>query len=545
MTFGEFQEYVTERIRDYLPEEYANAEISVNETQKINQSYTALIVKKPDSIVAPSIDLYVFYEMSQQGIFADRIMPDIAQAVQTDPGNIDFEQFMDYDMVKQDLMIRVCDAETNKGLAITAHILITVQGDTMGSTLVNNGLLEQFGITEEQLFADAFANSKEILPPQIMPMPDMMEMLAGYPSKGVPQSFEAQLDNVDFTGEPMVVLTNEQKLNGASVIFYPEVLQTIGEKLNTNFYVLPSSVHEVILVGEGAGMKGKELSALVKQINSAEVSAKDRLSDNAFHYDRDAKLFENASAIKTEIPQIKQLLSTSTVRNATGKDKTKTDMAAGTYAAARVFIKQTIERTKNIMYTSETLCRNCEEYDCPVNRRIRDEEMAKRLNGMKAAFMKAMQAKAASDEPEQEPEGTPAEEKKPKGYKNPPILETYKKIVGRYLKEFHKGEENAIFSKDLEAIYDMSGRDIRRIISALRKDGVPICSDYHKGYYYAEKPSEVTGTLKGLEEHIAGMTDTIARLQMAKQAVPPKICSIRIIITPDEGPDEELMVMVQ
>ena len=159
---------------------------------------------------------------------------------------------------------------------------------------------------------------------------------------------------------------------------------------------------------------------------------------------------------------------------------------------------------ERIIMNTENICRMCKEEDCAVKEQIRRETK---------------------------------QEKKS-------MMDINKIILLRYLKDRHTGEENAVFSRELEYMLDMSGRDIRRVISALRKDGVPICSDYHKGYYYAEKQSEIENTLKGLGEHIEGVSDTIARLTKAKAQMIPKIRSIRIIITPDEGPEQELRILV-
>lgn len=155
-------------------------------------------------------------------------------------------------------------------------------------------------------------------------------------------------------------------------------------------------------------------------------------------------------------------------------------------------------------------CILCEEEDCPVKEQIRCTDKEK-----------------------------PEVKQRKKS-----MMDINKIILSRYLKDRHTGAENAVFSRELEYMLDMSGRDIRRVISALRKDGVPICSDYHKGYYYAEKQSEIEHTLKGLGEHIEGVSDTIARLTKAKAQMIPKIKRIRIIITPDEGPEQEMVVLV-
>ena len=184
------------------------------------------------------------------------------------------------------------------------------------------------------------------------------------------------------------------------------------------------------------------------------------------------------------------------------------------------------------MNTENIICRMCDEDDCPVKEQIRNED-EKRV-------VKKIMETLNNIQTDGNGHGVKAEPKPAKKS----MMDINKIILSRYLKERHTGLDNAVFSRELEYMLDMSGRDIRRIINALRKDGVPICSDYHKGYYYAEKQSEIENTLKGLGGHIDGVSDTIARLARMKAGMMPKIKSIRIIITPDEGPDQEMMVLV-
>ena len=198
---------------------------------------------------------------------------------------------------------------------------------------------------------------------------------------------------------------------------------------------------------------------------------------------------------------------------------------------AAVIRRQPERKTMNI----ENICRSCNENSCPVKKQIKgmDAEHMKKL----AASLKNPQECEPKKESRQEGETEARQDKKS-------MMDINKIILLNYLKDRHTGEENAVFSRELEYMLDMSGRDIRRVISALRKDGAPICSDYHKGYYYAEKQSELERTLKGLGEHIDGMNDTIAMLAKAKAQMIPKIKSIRIVITPAEGPEQEMMVLL-
>ena len=119
-----------------------------------------------------------------------------------------------------------------------------------------------------------------------------------------------------------------------------------------------------------------------------------------------------------------------------------------------------------------------------------------------------------------------------------------KEDLKAYLKRKHKGEENAVKSADLEDLFDMGGRDIRRCVSALRKEGVPICSDTHKGYYYAKDQEDVNATVSRLNEFLTGIANARTGLLFSKVEDMPKIKSVRICFTTGDGPDEELMVTV-
>ena len=66
--------------------------------------------------------------------------------------------------------------------------------------------------------------------------------------------------------------------------------------------------------------------------------------------------------------------------------------------------------------------------------------------------------------------------------------------ICNYLKKYHTGKENAVFSRELERLFSMDGRTLRRKISSLRQDGHPICSD-ETGYYYAENQKEINATI--------------------------------------------------
>lgn len=113
--------------------------------------------------------------------------------------------------------------------------------------------------------------------------------------------------------------------------------------------------------------------------------------------------------------------------------------------------------------------------------------------------------------------------------------EEKKEALSDMLRNNHRGVENAVFSRILEECLGIGGRDVRRIISELRKEGKPICSDYHKGYYYAESEADIEDAVKGLKEHAKGVSDTVKNLNVAKVKQPDEEIVIRIVIRNDDS----------
>ena len=85
----------------------------------------------------------------------------------------------------------------------------------------------------------------------------------------------------------MYVLTNDQKLNGATSVLDEKLMDKVAETVGGNFYILPSSTHEVIIVPMTVGMEIKELEDMVKEVNKTQVMPQERLSDYVYTYDAD------------------------------------------------------------------------------------------------------------------------------------------------------------------------------------------------------------------------------------------------------------------
>lgn len=102
----------------------------------------------------------------------------------------------------------------------------------------------------------------------------------------------------------MLCLTNSRKQFGASLILHNDILRRAGEVLGSNYFVLPSSIHETILVPDIEGSDAQGLCLMVKEINEGKVEACEQLSDKVQYYDRETGVLENALDRECRLPSL-------------------------------------------------------------------------------------------------------------------------------------------------------------------------------------------------------------------------------------------------
>ena len=98
------------------------------------------------------------------------------------------------------------------------------------------------------------------------------------------------MEDLPNTDDFMYVLTNKEKLQGASTILYSDVLSTFAEKKNTNLWLIPSSVHEWIIIPDDGNMNRETLSEMIKEVNGSQLAPDEVLSDHPYYFDRLSKV---------------------------------------------------------------------------------------------------------------------------------------------------------------------------------------------------------------------------------------------------------------
>lgn len=315
MEFNQFVDEVKGRIKQFLPIEYEDAQVRIEEIKKLNENYLGITVLKENQVIAPTFNLNQLYEMFQSDPqnSMENILRNITELVLDAPEQFDPKSITEYETAKDKLFIRVSSAEKNEemlqnvphqmreDLAITYHLAISIDDIGVGSTTITNDILKRYGISEEQLHADAMENSPNVRPVQVMIMGSMIEQLMGMGPETImrdePVQNIAEIISKGMGMErevPMFIITNPQTVDGAGVIFYPEVMDQIGEGFQGNFFILPSSTHETLVIPDNGAFDYQVLEDMVQTINENEVAPEERLSDHVYHYDVKDRVFERA-----------------------------------------------------------------------------------------------------------------------------------------------------------------------------------------------------------------------------------------------------------
>ena len=113
---------------------------------------------------------------------------------------------------------------------------------------------------------------------------------------GMDEAKEMAMQMMPDIPDTMFVLTNDTKVNGAAAILNDDIRQEIAEKVG-DFYMLPSSIHETLIIPKEAGMEFKELEQMVQEVNQTQVAPGERLSDHVYEYDaKEHELFRSDRA---------------------------------------------------------------------------------------------------------------------------------------------------------------------------------------------------------------------------------------------------------
>ena len=298
-----FAEGVAKDIRNFLPAKYENAEFQVMQMNKNNGvQMVGVQVRLQEENVCPVVYVEPFFNEIRLGEPVEKVMNEIARCME-EAGNVPFLHSginpMDYDSVKEHLAVMLVNTQANKrmlqemphenmeDLSAICYVDFPVESNDGKATMkVKNEHLKMWNVDAKEMFQQARANTQPVNTPILQSMDEML--LSIFNEEG--HATNLLDENVDFglrSHDMLYALTNVEKQYGASMITQPEVLNKLEQLFPEGFYVLPSSVHEVLIVPDNGEMEPKMLGEMVREVNKNEVERQEVLSDRVYSYDKE------------------------------------------------------------------------------------------------------------------------------------------------------------------------------------------------------------------------------------------------------------------
>ncbi|MDY5460020.1 MAG: DUF5688 family protein [Agathobacter sp.] len=286
--------------------------VRVQDVQKNNgMVLCGLTIQKIGVNIAPTIYLDSFYEEYRNGRTLVSIVNTISATYEQHKveKNFSVDALSSFDSVKDKICFKLINAEKNQellqdvpyvsfmDLAIVFYILVDQSVDGNATALVRNGMMQLWGNPDiKELYRIAKNNTQRRYKGRVSNMMEIMGEIISHSADNVDSDVVDAFFEMDSVYEdnmmPMFVATNNKKVNGAGVILYDGLLRTFAEKIGGDFYILPSSVHEVLFVPANGDIDARYLIQMVKEVNATEVSPDEVLSDNVYMYHADEDRLE-------------------------------------------------------------------------------------------------------------------------------------------------------------------------------------------------------------------------------------------------------------
>ena len=265
---------------------YPFYDVKFEDVVKTNKTKRAIVIRDPEKAVSPAIYLEQF---NAEDLSVEKIVEQIAMAYEKNRQiTFNTNSYTNWDTVKDTLVPRLINRDKNEemlknvphkdflDLAVIFTALVTVNGQK-GSITVKNEHLQGWDKTIDDIEAAAMKNAPKLLP---IGNEDLMGFLNQMGFGGPAPAVEDM--------PPITIVTNQDKHYGATTILYDGVLEGLARMYNGNYYILPSSVHEVLALPDD-GQDPERLSAMVAEVNATQVLPEEVLADHAYFYDASVK----------------------------------------------------------------------------------------------------------------------------------------------------------------------------------------------------------------------------------------------------------------
>ena len=300
LDYKEFKEIIINEVKAIIGEE---TKVEFKTVHKINQvSYEGMMVSSRRRGVFPTIPMEPCFVAYQNGhVSLDQVIQMVRTRLLVQEHELsDFiRDVQTGNNIKERIFMRVINYEKNKvwladyphrrrlDLAITYYIGTDDRGTDMYVANITYKLMQEIGLTEEELYSLAYENSTTKQPSVIKKIKDTFPKILWDMASEMLGDDSAVSEADDL----MYVLTNPKKKLGAVCMFYEGVFEELAERLQDDLFILPSSTHEVIIV-PCEGLEAEKLQEIVKEVNRTSVEADEVLGESVYIYRRSEKMIE-------------------------------------------------------------------------------------------------------------------------------------------------------------------------------------------------------------------------------------------------------------
>lgn len=275
--------------------------ISIQEVTKNNGIHlTGLTIREKGINVAPTIYLESLFERYQGGLMMEEVCREVMRVYGQNKAGQDFDSsiVIDFNQAKDRVCFKLVNAGKNRelledipyipchDLAIVFYVLVSKGKDGVSMALVRNAFMDIWGTDTQTLYPIAMENTQHIFRGSVQSMGSMMAGIMEDMLDAADSGKFYDMPAITEDAFPMYIATNYDRLNGASVLLYPNLLRDFAGRIGSDFYILPSSVHELIFVPAFGYMDAGDLKMMVQEVNGSEVADDEILSDSVYFYSR-------------------------------------------------------------------------------------------------------------------------------------------------------------------------------------------------------------------------------------------------------------------
>ena len=302
----EFYDEIINAIREEIPEEIRDMmEVDIREIVKANDTVLhGVVIKAPEQTIVPTI----YIEDCIKQLPEDFAMKDLAEAIislyhvgmREAPAVESLS--LEFDDIKDKLVVQLAEVDRNRdrlkelaykpldnGMVMLAYVV--VQEDERGSMrfAVTKDIVEGQNYDIDKMFETAMKNNEPVLV-------DISDAIFSDGIEFAENLFDKEIN--DKLPDGMYTLTNSSTNLGAAALYYPDVQKRIGDMLQNSYYVLPSSIHEMMILPCSVNDNLEFLRKMVKEANETVVNPQEVLSDRVFMYDREKERLVEPKALE-------------------------------------------------------------------------------------------------------------------------------------------------------------------------------------------------------------------------------------------------------